>query len=109
MTRSTLLERTHQWWKLRLATVGIVISLVIPFLPGVDGPHSSDGDIPFYVVVSMLLAAGSVILLFWGVRCPRCHAKWAQFAAKQPSGRWLKWLSDLQRCPQCGSDGNLPN
>jgi hypothetical protein len=106
--RDTLLERTHQWWKLRLATVGIVVSLVIQFLPIVRGPGSSDRDIPIYVGVSMLLAGGSLLLLFWGVRCPHCHAKWAQLAAKQPGGRWLKWLSDLQICPRCGSDGNLP-
>ena len=108
MLRDTLLERTHQWWKLRVATIGVVISLVIQFLPDVDGSSSSDGDRPFSAVFSVLIAAASLILLFWGVRCPRCRAKWAQLAAKQPSGRWLKWLIDLQSCPRCGSNGNLP-
>lgn len=108
MLRDTLLERTHQWWNLRLATVGIIVSLVIQFLPVVQGPAGSDRGMPIYLVVSVLLAAGSLMLLFWGVRCPHCHAKWAQQAAKQPSGQWLKWLSDLQMCPRCGSDGKLP-
>jgi hypothetical protein len=106
--RDTLLERTHQWWKLRVATIGVVISLVIQFLPTAEDRGSGDGDIAVSAVFSVLLAAASLILLFWGVRCPHCRAKWAQLAAKQPSGRWLKWLIDLQSCPGCGSNGNLP-
>jgi hypothetical protein len=104
----TLLVRTRQWWKLRLATVGVVISLVVQFVPRLAPNGAMDRDLMFYTVVSTLLAAGSLVVLFWGIRCPHCGAKWAQSALRQPSGRWLHWLRDLQACPKCGSNGSLP-
>lgn len=103
MRRNTLLERTHQWWKLWVAVLGVVIALVIQFLPG-----ARDADLIYYTAVSALLALGSLLMLFWGISCPYCGAKWAQLAARQASGRWLQWLRDLQACPQCGANGARP-
>ena len=105
----TLLERTHQWWKLRLAMLGVVIALLVPFLPRPGSQAATDRELVFYTAVATLLAAASLAVLFWGIKCPRCGAKWAQLAAKQSSGRWLQWLRDLQTCPKCGSNGDLPH
>jgi len=106
---ATLLGRTHQWWKLRLATIGVVVSLVLQFLPRLGTEDLGARTLFAYSAVSVLLAAGSLALLFWGVSCPQCHAKWAQLAARQPSGLWLKWLCDLRVCPQCGWNGVPPD
>jgi len=107
--RDTLLDRTHQWWKLRFATVGVVISLVIQFVPRYEVNDTASSDVFIYSIVSIALALSSLILLFWGVSCPGCRAKWAQLAVRQASGRWLQWLCSLQRCPKCGSAGTPPN
>ena len=108
MQRDTLLERTHQWWKLRVAVLGVVIALILQFVPalGLEGPN--DPHLIYYTAVSVLLAAASLVVLFWGIRCPYCGAKWTQLATRQPGGRWLQWLRDLRVCPTCGSNGSRP-
>ena len=106
--RGRLLERTRQWWKLRLSILGVVISLLIPLVPRSVSQGAADRELLFYAAVSALLAAGSLIVLFWGISCPHCGAKWVQLSARQPGGRWLQWLLNLQSCPRCGSSGNLP-
>jgi hypothetical protein len=105
LQHDTLLDRTHQWWKLRVATFGFLVSAIIQFGPRLWYQVVSERNLALFNVISAFLAASSLILLFWGIRCPRCGSKWAMLAARQPSGHWLRWLRALHRCPQCGSHG----
>ena len=101
-----LIDRTHQAWKLHIATLGVVLAIVIHvvarlFLHGITGR-----ELAFYSGASALIAAVSLWIFFGSVRCPACGANWIWRAVKERSGRWLLWLHELQVCPVCGSSGD---
>ncbi len=103
-----LIDRTHQAWKLHVATMGVLLAVGIHvvarlFLPGVTGR-----ELALYSGASAIIAAVSLFIFFWSVRCPACGANWIWRAAKQRSGPWLQWLHEQQVCPVCGSTGDLP-
>jgi len=104
-----LIDRTHQAWKLHLATIGVVLAIVIHvvarlFLRGITGR-----ELALYSGASAIIAAVSLLIFFGSVRCPVCRANWIWRAARQRSGRWLEWLHEQQVCPVCGSSGDLPS
>jgi len=103
-----LIDRTHQTWKLHVANIGVVSSLVIHAVPrwllhGVAG-----GYFAVYSGVSALVAAAGVFIYFGAVKCPVCGAHWVWRATKQRAVRWLEWLHEQQVCPVCGSTGDVP-
>jgi len=104
-----LIDRTHQAWKLHLATIGVVLAIVVHvaarlFLHGITGR-----ELALYSGASAIIAAVSLLMFFVSVRCPVCGANWIWRAARERSGRWLEWLHEQQVCPVCGSSGDLPS
>ena len=101
-----LIDRTHQAWKLHIATIGVVLSIVVHvvarwFLPGITGR-----ELALYSGASATIAAISLFIFFGSVRCPACGANWMWRATRQRTGGWLQWLHEQQACPMCGSSGD---
>lgn len=102
-----LIDRTHQGWKLHVATLGMVLAIVVHvvarlFIRGITG-----FELAVYSAASAVIAAVSLFIFFASVRCPACRANWIWRAIRQRSGRWLEWLQEQQACPGCGSSGDV--
>jgi hypothetical protein len=105
-----LLDRTHQAWKPRAANAGIVVGILIQFVPRWLFQGLSDRQTLIYTGVSCAVIAVSLFISFGTIRCRACGARWMWRAAQQPAGRWLSWLRAQQACPTCGGTGELgPN
>jgi hypothetical protein len=103
-----LIDRTHQAWKLHVATIGILSAIAIHvvarlFLHGITGR-----ELAVYSGASAVIAAVSLFIFFLSVRCPGCRANWIWRATTHRAVRWLQWLHEQQVCPVCGSSGDRP-
>lgn len=103
-----LIDRTHQGWKLHVATLGIVLAIVVHVVARLFIRGITAGELAFYSGASAVIAAVSLCVFFASVRCPACRANWVWRAIRQRPGRWLEWLQEQQACPVCGSSGAMP-
>lgn len=104
-----LIDRTHQAWKLHLATIAVAAAIVIHVIARLFVPGITGRELAACSGASAVVAASGLFIFFRSVRCPDCGAHWIWRAVKDRSGRWLEWLHEQQVCPVCGSAGGLPS
>lgn len=100
-----LIDRTHQGWKLHVATLGMVLAIVVHVVARLFIRAITGGELAVYSGASAVIAAVSLCIFFASVRCPACRANWIWRAIRQRPARWLEWLQEQQACPVCGSSG----
>src|SRR6185437_2483512 len=94
----SLLYRTGQLWKLRFL-LGVYVALLIM----IGAPLETDSAwFAPVMALSAIVAAASLAVPWWSIRCPRCRAAWFWLAISQKHNvGWYKWLSTLPSCPVC--------
>lgn len=108
-----LLDRTHQAWKQRASTLGVLFGAVVmtatlwryDYFSNTD---SLDPHAVVYLGISCVIIVASLYLSVGAIRCPSCGDRWIWRALKLASGRWLHWLRAQDVCPACGASGELP-
>ena len=102
---NSLLTRTRQKWKLRVATLGTLastVALIATFcMQGVESPRHW-----YYFVLLGTLFATLFILPSY-IRCPRCRTSWYWMATKTARHGWYKALATQSICPVCNYCGLL--
>jgi hypothetical protein len=102
ISKDSIVYRTGQLWKLRSLS-GVYVSAAI--MIGAQWFRDSNWFQPI-VYFGTLVAAASLAIPGWGIRCPRCGARWFWLAISQKhTENWYKWLTSQSTCPVCGYNG----
>jgi hypothetical protein len=102
ISKDSILYRTDQSWKFRLL-LGVYVAAVIVF--GAQWLRGSAWFLPVTFFGSVV-AAASLAVPWWSIRCPRCGTRWFWLAISQKhTDNWYKWLASQSTCPVCGYNG----
>jgi hypothetical protein len=99
MGQRTLLEESHQSWKLYVGVAIIVLGWWLNRQVPVTGWAKSEA---LFWSTALLVFAGA-IWIGWSIRCPRCSAKWIWIAASRGSPRiFFSGQFGPTECSECG-------
>jgi hypothetical protein len=96
----SLVEQTHQAWKLRAMMIGSAIAILFEAAPFFY--RFSEAQATLCAGLGALSAFVAFAIPFGWLRCPACRSPWMWRAAKAPRANWLRWLRSQQVCPDCG-------
>lgn len=106
----SLIKRTNQQWKvyvfIGLMTLGCALTLSQPLYKDWLGE-----SLTLRVGINaMMLVVANFVWACLFITCPHCKLKLFFFAlTKKGLGSWFAWLTEEDKCPQCGSlDGSAP-
>jgi DNA-directed RNA polymerase subunit RPC12/RpoP len=99
------MRATGQTWKfvvpIALATLS---GAAIPFQFSIARMMGTDAV--YISLLSVAICLPTFLLAFSWVRCPRCSLKVIWHAVSKKDHReWFKWLMTIERCPECGYEG----
>ena len=100
MFESSIVGKTGQLWKLRVAFFGGVVG----FFTMVIGLTLFDSNITaFYIsIAGLIVGLSSFIFACTTIRCPNCGAYWLVSVLKlSKANDWLLDLSTMKVCPKC--------
>jgi hypothetical protein len=104
ISRNSILYRTGQAWKLR-SLLGAYVAAVMAFAD--QWLRDSRWFLPV-MCLATLVAAVSLAIPWWGIKCPTCGARWFWLAiSKRHAEGWKHWLSSQSTCPVCGYNGGI--
>jgi hypothetical protein len=100
--RGRFLDRSGQRWKLRLATLAVVLFVAMNVSATLFA-HSINATAFGLLAAGGLGVAGGAAGCILSIECPRCGSRIAWKGMKDvPAGTWWRWLQSLDRCPTCG-------
>ena len=102
MFQNSIIRHSGQMWKLHLATLGLAISGIGMVAAKVEINSMSPAHFAEAMIGSVLVGLAAIAFACGSVRCPRCGARWVWMVVNgEAHDAWVRWLSDLRRCPKC--------
>ena len=104
MFDNSIVKKTGQMWKLKLAFLLLLIGGASLFYGLRIMTTKPDALVASLIFGGIVVGIASLIFGCLSVRCPNCKAPWLwQGISGQSSGNWLIWLMSRAECPKCKS------
>ena len=99
-----VLQKTDQLWKLYVFAAAMAIGAGVTLFQSFLYKLLAKETITALVIGGMFLVIGAFAWAYTSITCPSCKLKLFWYSlTKVGLGTWFIWLTNLEKCPQCGS------
>src|SRR3989442_13938875 len=108
MFQVSIIRHSGQMWKLHVATLALAVSGIGMVTSKIQINSISPIQFAGTMIGSVVVGLAALVFACSSVRCPRCGARWVWMAVSgEGHEAWVRWLSNLRRCPQCAEGAYL--